>query len=214
MPNQYVNKVELANGNTIIDISDTTAVASDVAQGKDFYLASGEKISGTASGGGASLGGLANMVDVDTQNYQFAYMLMCMKKGNTKGGTVTYTAAFPNSETKVLETGLSDIHGIMFIGTDQDAKVNTGHTQCCKWIFITVNSDSTINVVGGQSSVTSSTSNAKQVYKLAQGTNDNAFPINGAIRFSGGDMYYTARYNKNANYQFIAPNEEYEWLAW
>lgn len=37
---------------TALDISDTTAVASDVAQGKYFYTAQGVKTAGTASGGG------------------------------------------------------------------------------------------------------------------------------------------------------------------
>ena len=53
--NPYVNKVQKADGTTIIDISDTTAVASDVAQGKYFYTSSGAKVEGTASGGTAAI---------------------------------------------------------------------------------------------------------------------------------------------------------------
>ena len=39
---------------TAVDISDTTAQAADVAQGKYFYTAQGVKTAGTASGGGGS----------------------------------------------------------------------------------------------------------------------------------------------------------------
>lgn len=44
-----VNKVVRSDGTTLIDISDTTAVASDVARGEYFYTADGTKTAGTAS---------------------------------------------------------------------------------------------------------------------------------------------------------------------
>lgn len=46
--NPYVNKVELADGTTLLDISDTTAQAGDVLQGEIFYTASGARSVGTA----------------------------------------------------------------------------------------------------------------------------------------------------------------------
>lgn len=49
--NQYVNKV-VFGAVSIIDITPTTAVESDVAQGKVFFKADGSQATGTATGGG------------------------------------------------------------------------------------------------------------------------------------------------------------------
>ena len=49
--NPYVNKVQLADGTSLIDISDTTATASNVVAGSYFYLADGSKVQGTIVNG-------------------------------------------------------------------------------------------------------------------------------------------------------------------
>ena len=48
MPNQYVNKV-VYGGDTLIDLTTDTAVASDVQSGKYFHLKSGERAQGTCT---------------------------------------------------------------------------------------------------------------------------------------------------------------------
>ena len=53
MANTYVNKVQLADGTSLIDISDTTATADKILQGYTAYGADGSKLTGTASGGGS-----------------------------------------------------------------------------------------------------------------------------------------------------------------
>lgn len=49
MANTYVNQVGLADGTVLIDLTSDTAVAADVASGKYFHLATGERVQGSST---------------------------------------------------------------------------------------------------------------------------------------------------------------------
>lgn len=61
MANTYVNKVQLADGTSLIDISDSTVTADKILQGYTAYGADGQKLTGTATGsGGVTVTDVAN----------------------------------------------------------------------------------------------------------------------------------------------------------
>lgn len=62
------NKVQLANGTVLIDITDTTATTSDVAQGKYFYGADGIKLAGTHTDPMARGTGTDSVISVSETN--------------------------------------------------------------------------------------------------------------------------------------------------
>lgn len=125
-----VNKVVYGN-TTLIDITDTTAVASDVALGKYFYALDGTKTAGTASGDGS---------------------VTITDEANATGITcVITTSSEPTPPTPdiPLNTQLIDyatlITGRHIDGTDGSESVNEG--ACCT-TYIMVDPSMTFSFVG------------------------------------------------------------------
>lgn len=85
------NKVQLSNGTVLIDITPTTATASDVASGKVFFTADGTQTTGTASGGAS-------------MNVQIA-------AGVNRIASTSYTAV-SGQELTVAVTGTYDVYWV------------------------------------------------------------------------------------------------------
>ena len=83
MANQYINKV-IFGGETLIDLTSDTAIASDVQSGKYFHLASGQRVAGTCT------------YDMDTSGADaVAAEILSGKKAGVAGNMVTGT--MPNN---------------------------------------------------------------------------------------------------------------------
>lgn len=168
MANQYVNKVQKSDGTTIIDITDTTATAADVATGKYFYAVSGEKTEGLNAGGNAFL--ISDTTDTAGGTIRTATAIeVAGTKSITDNGTydvtsfasadVSVPASAVDSGTKSITTnGTHDVVGYASANVAVPAsEVDSG----TKSISISANGTTTHDVVGyASASITTNVPNS------------------------------------------------------
>jgi hypothetical protein len=121
MPNEYVNKVALADGTTLIDLTSDTAVAADVASGKYFHLVTGQRVEGSSTKDSDTTD--ANAAASEILYGKTAYVNKNKITGQmTNNGSVTGTIS-TKAGTYTVPAGYHDGTGSVGISSTEQAKI-------------------------------------------------------------------------------------------
>ena len=201
----------ILNGVTQMDLTADTVEADNLLTGETAHGADGEAVLGIAKG----LEGFSGLVSPPTYDTYWGAMLSAFKDGRVKSGKITVSGTFSNTtERFLMSTGLSKIQGIMFSAPSYSLNPTLGTGQTGIHIILMCGDIGTYPNHYFIATSRTQNNNWANWTSGQSGVRNDTNPINGIIRFDGGDLYYTGRYNNNNAYQFIRSALEYEWLAW
>lgn len=176
-----VNKVVKSDGTTLIDISGTTATASDVASGKIFFASDGTETTGTASSGS----GASSWTLVASTSYQIS------------------TTSTSNVTVATWETGDTSIwtsDKIVYVRIRDTAGKRAGYFYGSDNFFV--------NYLPANSSSSSSFSygirysfryTTGSVYYSSYTTATSGYGIYADMIYSNGDIRIRSRYNSSSS---------------
>lgn len=106
-------EVPMSGGGSALftDVSDTTAAAADVAQGKYFYTAAGAKTQGTAAGGGDD-GSLKSLIDRTVSSFDFPSGLTAIGASAFQFCTYLEISSIPSGVTSINDNAFQRCRNI------------------------------------------------------------------------------------------------------
>lgn len=123
--NTYVNQVGLADGTVLIDLTTDTAVAADVASGKYFHLATGERVQGSSTKDSDTTD--ANAAASEILATKTAYVNKNKITGSmTNNGAVSGTIS-TKAGTYTVPAGYHNGLGSVGISSTEQAKIIAGN---------------------------------------------------------------------------------------
>lgn len=210
MANTYVNKVQLAGGTSLVDISDSTAVASDVTSGKYFYLASGQKVQGSRTGG-ISLSQDANGYVVlpttgEAQIFKAKTVTQSGTYNASSDGADGYSSVIVNAGTVNIVTTTSGT-----IGSSDNTLTFTGLNAEPIAFFVCMSPNASSVYCNGVIVVVLYNGTSTEGY-YATGTNGNVVSTshytsssNMSFTYSSGTLAITYTYNDNTGFHVSDP---------
>ena len=219
MPNTYVNKVKLADGTTLIDISDTTAVAADVKSGTYFYTAAGQRVEGTASGGGG-------VVITDTTDAAGGTIRTITATNASGGGGLIYESGTwtPASDVAHPTISFSDTHteAPLYVEISDTSDPSTCETYSnYEWFFVDTYKMSGEGFIFSSSqrkygnwgfvSTGSSTSTSLSTYQFFYSSDNSGDSTTGYPRYFVKETGFSPYANSDSKY--FRSGHTFKWIA-